>query len=322
MTGAITAFVVDHDRATREATQRLIVSLGIRAIPFDSAESFLEEYPETHPSVLLCSIHLPGLSGPDLLKVLAMGNVFLPAILVAERPDVRTVVDGLRSGAVTVLERPFKENGLQRALQEAVAGYGQKYGMHCKQKEMRSRFESLTESERDVLNLIIAGKRNKDVARELNVSVRTVELRRHSILKKMDAESFVPLACELVVYGPSEFFADRMLGTACRYPMPTPGAEIEPNGMCADQRLTEALYEVYRPRFELLTKFGYDYFTDQLEPALIALEKQLGDKGPEADRPAQSSKRVLSGDPPPKQNSPVGDLLESRKVERTSLDKR
>ena len=187
-----TVYVVEDDVDARSAMIEVVGTMSLRAVGLDSAEAFLQSY-DGKPAILVCDIRMPGMSGLELQKLLIERGLFVPVVIVTGFPRVRHVVEAIKNGAVTVLEKPFTSDDLWLSLREAIAAYDTGHSHHCSKRDAQKRYEALTPQERVVLRLILESQTNKMIASQLDVSVRTVEARRRRILDKMNADSIVEL---------------------------------------------------------------------------------------------------------------------------------
>jgi FixJ family two-component response regulator len=188
-----TVFVVDDDRMARESVCALVRSLGVRAESFPSAEDFLADYTPGRPGCLVTDVRMLGMSGVELQQKLKEDGVTLPVIVLTAYPRTPLTVKVMQQGAVTLLEKPYEEDDLWDAIRQALAVDARTRLERDWVQEVRRRLDSLTDKEREVLDGIVAGKSNKAIARELDVSIRTVENRRRDIFTKLQAESVAEL---------------------------------------------------------------------------------------------------------------------------------
>ena len=188
-----TVFIIDDDPAVRQALTVLVRSMHLRAEAYESAQQFLDTFDSTRPGCLLLDVRMPGISGLELLERLCRDDLRLPAIVMSAYGDVPMVVRAMKAGALNFLEKPCRDQQLWEAIQEALkwdAAHRQHVVLRV--KALR-RLQRLTPGEHDVLRLLIDGRSNKTIAAELNVSVRTIEVRRAKLMKKMKAESLAEL---------------------------------------------------------------------------------------------------------------------------------
>jgi two-component system, LuxR family, response regulator FixJ len=199
-----TVFIVDDDPAVRQALTALVRSMHLNAEAYESAQQFLDNFDGARPGCMLLDVRMPGISGLALLEQLNRDDVPLPAIIMSAYGDVPMVVRAMKAGALNFLEKPCRDQQLWEAIQEALKWDS----VHRQQVALRSkvlhRLQRFTSGERDVLALLIDGKSNKTIAAELNLSVRTIEVRRAKLMKKMKAESLAELI-RLTLSADSEF---------------------------------------------------------------------------------------------------------------------
>ncbi len=188
-----TIFIVDDDPAVRQALTVLVRSMRLQAEAYESAQDFLDAFDPLKPGCLLVDVRMPGIGGLGLLEQFNRDDIPVPAIVMSAYGDVPMVVRAMKAGALNFLEKPCRDQQLWEAIQEAIKWDSQ----HRQRLAMRSkvchRLQHLTAGEHDVLRLLIDGKSNKTIAAELNLSVRTIEVRRAKLMKKMKAESLAEL---------------------------------------------------------------------------------------------------------------------------------
>jgi two-component system, LuxR family, response regulator FixJ len=188
-----TVFVVDDDPAVREALTTLVQSMHLRAEPYASAQEFLAAFDATRPGCILLDVRMPGTSGLALLEQFEREGIPLPAIVMSAYGDVPMVVRAMKAGALNFLEKPCRDADLWDAVQEALKWDSARRKSAALRGQTLQRLQRLTSGEHDVLTLLVAGKSNKAIAAELYLSVRTIEVRRAKLMKKMQAESLAEL---------------------------------------------------------------------------------------------------------------------------------
>ena len=187
-----TVFIVDDEASARKSVAALVESMGVNTKCFASAEEFLEKYDEG-PGCLVSDLRMVGMSGTDLQDKLKSLYVDLPVIIITAHADVPSAVRSMRQGAVTFLEKTCTEQELWQAICDALRKDVAQRQTLARQKAAREKLDLLTEKERAVLGMISSGHLNKQVAKTLDVSVRTVEIRRQRIMKKVGVNSFAEL---------------------------------------------------------------------------------------------------------------------------------
>lgn len=185
--------IVDDDPWARDGLETLIRSAGWRAETFASAQEFLACPGHKRPMCLVLDLQMPGLSGLDLQKRMADIGLETPIIFLTGHGDIPASVQAVKAGAVEFLTKPVDENKLLRAIQEAAERDRQRRQQHAETRELRSRYDSLTPREQEVLRQVISGLLNKQIAAELNITEFTVKFHRGHIMRKMHADSLAEL---------------------------------------------------------------------------------------------------------------------------------
>jgi FixJ family two-component response regulator len=186
-------FVIDDDRMIREALQSLIRSVGLRVETFASAQDFLVAKRPDVPACLVLDVRMPGLSGLDLQVKLAEANIMIPIIFITGHGDIPMSVRAMKEGAHEFLTKPVRGQDLLDAVQKAIASDGALRKERAELNEIRTRFDSLTPREKEVLDLVVAGLLNKQIADELGTSELTVKTHRAHVMEKTQAESLANL---------------------------------------------------------------------------------------------------------------------------------
>jgi RNA polymerase sigma factor (sigma-70 family) len=188
-----TVFIVDDDAAVCRALQRLLESVGLDVTTFGSARDFLEEFDAGRPGCLVLDVRMPGLSGLDLQDALNSKNVTIPIIFISAHGDVPVSVRAMKAGAMDFFQKPIHHQTFLDAVNRALAKDAEVRKRESEKDDIRRRIESLTPREREVLNLLVAGLRNKQIAGELGASERTIKIHRARVMEKMEAESLPDL---------------------------------------------------------------------------------------------------------------------------------
>ncbi len=187
-------FVVDDDQAMRKSLARLLDSVGLAVRTYDSAEAFLADYDPERPGCLILDIRMPGLSGLDLQERLAAGGARLPIIIMSAHGDIDKAVRAMKCGAVDFIKKPYKGRVLLERVREALAIDARRRRAAAARAIVAARAARLTPRERQIAALLVAGKSAKQIAFELGLSRKTVDVHRGHVLTKMMADSVVELA--------------------------------------------------------------------------------------------------------------------------------
>ena len=199
ITNAI-VYIVDDDASVREALAWLLRSRRLLSESFESAEAFeaamAMRAAQRQPSCLLLDVRMPGMSGLALFDRLAVRGdlAAMPVIFLTGHADVPTAVDTVKRGAFDFCEKPFSDNALVDRVEQALAQSAQHLAQLSQRSDLEVRLSELTDRERDVMDLVVAGLPNKLIADQLDISVRTVEVHRSRVFDKMQVKSAVELA--------------------------------------------------------------------------------------------------------------------------------
>jgi FixJ family two-component response regulator len=185
--------VIDDDDSVREALRGLFDSVRLRTETYGSVQAFLSAEAPRAPGCIVLDIRLPGQSGLEFQEALAKANDSRPIVLISAHVDVAMAVRAMKAGAVDVLTKPVREQDLLEAVNRAIAKDRLQRGEARQRQELRSRYATLTERERQIMALVAAGKLNKQIAVEVELTEATVKLHRGQVMRKMGADSVAQL---------------------------------------------------------------------------------------------------------------------------------
>ncbi|WP_141352182.1 response regulator transcription factor [Zoogloea ramigera] len=186
-------YLVDDDEALRDSLVWLLESQGFKVEAFASAEAFLRVWRPEFNGCLLLDVRMPGMSGLELHERLRAHYCTLPVIFITGHGDVPMAVAALKKGAVDFIEKPFNDAELLRIVNQCLANEQESRARRRQDAEVSRRLDQLTQREREVLDLIIVGKLNKQIADVLGISIKTVEVHRARVMEKMAAQSLAEL---------------------------------------------------------------------------------------------------------------------------------
>jgi FixJ family two-component response regulator len=188
-----TVHVVDDDPDMRDSLQWLLRTVGLRAVLYESADDFLRRFRSGGPGCLVFDVRMPGTSGIQLYEDLVSRGEGMPVIFITAFADVPMAVRALKSGAVEFVEKPFHRQSLLDRVQRAIKDDADRRRRLADRDAVRRRFESLTDKERQVLDMIKDGQPNKAISAALNLTTRAVEMRRASLMKKLGTRTLAEL---------------------------------------------------------------------------------------------------------------------------------
>jgi len=193
--------VIDDDDAVRDSLEFLLRTAQISVRTYDSASAFLDLLPTVQPGCIITDVRMPDISGIDLLRRLQDLGVRTPVIVITGHGDVPLAVEAMKIGALDFFEKPFEDEALLAAVRSALERQDSEGRRHVELVEIKTKLESLSGRERDVLQGLVAGRPNKIIAYDLGISPRTVEIYRANVMTKMDASSLSDLVRMAIVAG-------------------------------------------------------------------------------------------------------------------------
>ena len=224
--------IVDDDESVRRALCRLVRTVGLDAQAFPSARAFLDYVLPDRPSCLVLDVRLPGPSGLDLQNELAKRKYIIPIVFITGHGDVPTSVRAMKQGAVDFLPKPFSDLDLLDAIQRAINRSREARAEYAERAELERRLVTLTPRERQVLELVVTGMLNKQIAGVLGAAEKTIKVHRGRVMTKMQA----PSVAELVRMTEKLGFQDPM-AAAAQGGSATPGPDLaRAPGRLAKQR--------------------------------------------------------------------------------------
>jgi FixJ family two-component response regulator len=186
-------YVIDDDPSIREAITSLIRSVGMSVQAFGSAKEFMASSRSNAPACLVLDVRMPGLSGLELQRELTDAGISIPIIFITGHGDIPMTVRAMKAGAVEFLTKPFRDQDLLDAIAQAIDRDRELRKQQAGIADLRDRFDRLTAREREVMELVVAGLLNKQIAVRLGISEITVKLHRHQVMEKMKADSLADL---------------------------------------------------------------------------------------------------------------------------------
>ncbi|WP_400771336.1 response regulator transcription factor [Methylosinus sporium] len=186
-------YVVDDDQSIRESLEDLLASIGLRAATFASPKEFSQSERPDAPSCLVLDVRMPGVSGLEFQEELTRSGIRMSIIFITAHGDVPMSVKAMKAGAVDFLTKPFREQDLVDAIQNGLARDLARRRAERVQTELRRRYASLSDGEKEVMKLAVSGLLNKQIAAQLGLSEVTIKMRRGQVMRKMRADSFADL---------------------------------------------------------------------------------------------------------------------------------
>lgn len=201
-----TVYVVDDDDAVRRSMTRLLRAAGCTAETFASAEELLARAPLSGPGCILLDVQMPGMNGLDLFERMSEAGIALPVVFLSARGTIPMSVRAMKQGAVDFLVKPVTEDVLFQALERAITRFRSEASSRHARDSILARFERLSVREREVLERVLQGRLNKQIAYELNISEKTVKAHRGRVMEKMEVSTVAQLVhlCDSVGIGVQE----------------------------------------------------------------------------------------------------------------------
>lgn len=190
--------VVDDDEALRDSMSWMLEGNGYQVICYESAEAFLATYETDMLGCIVLDVRMPGMSGLEMFEELGRLRCTLPVVFITGHGDVPMAVSALKKGAVDFIEKPFSEHDMLRLIEHCLALERKQRDRRQHEADTARRLEHLTQREREVLELIIAGRLNKQIADTLGISIKTVEVHRSRVMEKMGAGSLAELVHDVI----------------------------------------------------------------------------------------------------------------------------
>jgi two-component system response regulator FixJ len=201
MTEGLTVYVIDDDEAARDSLQFLLESAGLHARTFESAPAFLNNLPAPDSGCIITDVRMPEMSGIELLKTLKTRAFPLPVIVITGHGDIPLAVEAMREGAADFLEKPYNDDALLRSITRAVESSKSAASIDDGTADILRRINDLSGRESEVMAGLVAGKSNKAIAMDLDISPRTVEIYRANVMSKMTADSLPALVRMAIAAG-------------------------------------------------------------------------------------------------------------------------
>ncbi len=187
-----TVFIIDDDADFRESVQWLLESTPYTIESYASAQEFLDDY-DQRPGCMLLDVRMPEISGLALQQIMQERDIRLPVIVLTGHGDVPMAVTAMKNGALDFLEKPFDDDVLLKLVDRAMQEAEQRFSQQNEERELRELYDTLSRREREVMDLVVTGNSNREIAETLGISPKTVEVHRARVMRKMQAESLAQL---------------------------------------------------------------------------------------------------------------------------------
>jgi FixJ family two-component response regulator len=185
--------IIDDDTSFRTALGRLVETYGFRVCGFESGEDFLARLPKSEAGCILLDLHMPGLSGPELHERLALAVPLLPIVFLTGQGTIAASVQAMKAGAEDFLEKPISSQILREVIERALAKNEKRRAGHDQIQALQAKVSNLTPREIQVFDLVVCGKRNRQIASELKKTERTIKAHRHNIMEKLGVASLAEM---------------------------------------------------------------------------------------------------------------------------------
>ena len=199
MSKQATVFVVDDDQAMRNSLKWLIESVGLKVKTYASADEFIKDYYPGRAGCLLLDVRMPGMSGLELQEQFVEQQIKIPIIIITGHGDVPMAVRAMKAGAVDFIEKPFNDELLLESIRNALIKDVDQRTVQSARADIATRLAHLTPREHEVMEMVTSGRANKDIAKTLGVSSKTVEAHRARVMEKMQASSLAELVKMAIV---------------------------------------------------------------------------------------------------------------------------
>ncbi len=187
-----TVFIIDDDADFRESVQWLLESTPYTIESYASAQAFLDDY-DQRPGCMLLDVRMPEINGLALQQIMQERDIRLPVIILTGHGDVPMAVAAMKNGALDFLEKPFDDDVLLKLVDRAMQDAEQRFSQQTEERELRELYDTLSRREREVMELVVTGNSNREIAETLGISPKTVEVHRSRVMGKMRAESLAQL---------------------------------------------------------------------------------------------------------------------------------
>lgn len=194
MSGKATVYIIDDDEAVRNGIADLVKEMGAEVQTFSLAEEFLNSYQHQENACLVLDIRMPGMSGLELLEELNKQGIYIPTIIISGHGDIPMAVDAVKKGAVNFIEKPFREHVLWENIKKALEGSSELHRLSLERAKIKENISKLTPKDREIMELLVSGMSDKEIAHQIKISRRAVAFHRTAILRKLEISTVVELA--------------------------------------------------------------------------------------------------------------------------------